>query len=85
VDCRGENPADEEGMGPIEYFPKSRGFPSYYFPFENQEAYESPLVAVQVSIFRVSFGQNVSGQMHIVEFYTNCHAYKPNRQKFVSQ
>jgi sodium/potassium-transporting ATPase subunit beta len=25
----------------------SRGFPSYYFPYENQEHYESPLVAVQ--------------------------------------
>lgn len=36
VDCRGENPADEEGIGEINYYPESRGFPAYYFPFENQ-------------------------------------------------
>jgi sodium/potassium-transporting ATPase subunit beta len=47
VDCRGEYPADEEGMGNMAYYPPSRGFPAYYFPFENQEHYESPLVAVQ--------------------------------------
>jgi len=47
VDCRGEYPADEEGMGEIHYFPESRGFPSYYFPYEKQADYESPLVAVQ--------------------------------------
>jgi sodium/potassium-transporting ATPase subunit beta len=47
VDCRGEYPADEEGMGNLVYYPPSRGFPSYYFPFENQDHYESPLVAIQ--------------------------------------
>ena len=47
VDCRGEYPADEEGMGNIAYYPPARGFPSYYFPFENQDGYVSPLVAVQ--------------------------------------
>ena len=36
IDCHGENPADIEALGPIEYFPKSRGFPEYYFPYLNQ-------------------------------------------------
>lgn len=45
VSCEGENPADIENVGPIQYFPR-RGFPGYYFPFENTPGYLSPLVAV---------------------------------------
>lgn len=45
VSCEGENPADVENIGPIEYFPR-RGFPGYYYPYENSEGYLSPLVAV---------------------------------------
>lgn len=45
VSCAGENPADVENMGAIQYFPR-RGFPSYYFPFKNTAGYLSPLVAV---------------------------------------
>ncbi|XP_067006982.1 sodium/potassium-transporting ATPase subunit beta-2 isoform X2 [Anabrus simplex] len=45
VSCEGENPADVENIGPIQYFP-SRGYPGYYFPFANNEGYLSPLVAV---------------------------------------
>jgi len=48
VECKGENPADIEALkGKIEYFPKSQGFPTYYFPYLNQDNYKSPLVAVQ--------------------------------------
>ena len=36
IDCHGENPADVESLGKINYFPKSRGFPAYYFPYLNQ-------------------------------------------------
>jgi len=45
VSCAGENPADVENMGPIQYLPR-RGFPGYYFPFKNTQGYLSPLVAV---------------------------------------
>lgn len=48
VECRGENPADVEALkGKIKYFPSSQGFPTYYFPYLNQDGYKSPLVAVQ--------------------------------------
>jgi sodium/potassium-transporting ATPase subunit beta len=47
VDCHGENPADNENMGPVAYYPPSRGFHEKYFPFTNQPGYQSPLVAVQ--------------------------------------
>ncbi|CAG9121763.1 hypothetical protein JYU34_002949 [Plutella xylostella] len=45
VSCEGENPADVENIGPVQYIPR-RGFPSYYYPFTNKEGYLSPLVAV---------------------------------------
>jgi len=48
VECKGENPGDSEVLkGKIEYFPKSQGFPTYYFPYLKQDNYKSPLVAVQ--------------------------------------
>ncbi|KAH9636192.1 hypothetical protein HF086_007144 [Spodoptera exigua] len=47
VSCQGENPADRENIGPIQYMPY-RGFPGYYFPYTNQEGYLSPLVAVHL-------------------------------------
>lgn len=45
VSCEGENPADLENVGPIKYYPR-RGFPGFYYPYENSEGYLSPLVAV---------------------------------------
>ncbi|KAF4527776.1 hypothetical protein B566_EDAN015832 [Ephemera danica] len=45
VSCEGENPADLENIGPIQYMPR-RGFPGYFFPFMNQEGYLSPIVAI---------------------------------------
>lgn len=45
VSCEGENPADVENIGPIQYIPR-RGFPGFYFPFTNTKGYLSPLVAV---------------------------------------
>ncbi|XP_071445292.1 sodium/potassium-transporting ATPase subunit beta-2-like isoform X1 [Hetaerina americana] len=47
VSCEGENPADVENAGQIEYLPADRrGFPGYFYPFENSEGYLSPLVAI---------------------------------------
>ncbi|KAL9705699.1 hypothetical protein quinque_009217 [Culex quinquefasciatus] len=45
VSCAGENPADNEHIGPINYIPR-RGFPGYFFPFKNTEGYLPPIVAV---------------------------------------
>lgn len=45
VSCEGENPADVENIGPVKYYP-NRGFPGYFYPYENSEGYLSPLVAV---------------------------------------
>jgi len=48
VDCHGEWPLDNEVMGPIEYFPKDRGFSGQFFPYpKKQDNYNSPLVAVK--------------------------------------
>lgn len=46
VTCYGENGADSEILGDIEYFP-TQGFPSYFYPYENTKGYLSPLVAVK--------------------------------------
>merc|ERR1711862_1036414 len=48
VTCQGENPADAEGFDSFEYFPKDAGLSETYFPYLNQDDYQSPLVAVQV-------------------------------------
>merc|ERR1711936_1275986 len=48
VSCMGENPADEEGLDRFEYFPKEASFPAQYFPYLNQDNYQSPLVAVKL-------------------------------------
>ena len=47
IDCHGEQPADRENIGLINYYPKLRGFHQKYFPFMNQPNYQSPLVAIQ--------------------------------------
>merc|ERR1712027_219753 len=49
VTCQGENPADVEGFDSFEYFPKDAGLSETYFPYLNQDDYQSPLVAVQVN------------------------------------
>ena len=47
VNCKGEYPADIEALGKPVYYPDTRGFPGYYFPYMKQENYQSPIVAVQ--------------------------------------
>ncbi|KAF2369186.1 Sodium/potassium-transporting ATPase subunit beta [Trinorchestia longiramus] len=46
ISCEGENPADEEYVGPISYSPW-RGFPAYYFPYRHTPGYLSPIVALE--------------------------------------
>uniref|UniRef100_A0A4D5R9Z6 Sodium/potassium-transporting ATPase subunit beta-2 n=1 Tax=Scolopendra viridis TaxID=118503 RepID=A0A4D5R9Z6_SCOVI len=43
VTCEGENPADKENIGEIEYYPFA-GFPAKYFPYKNVHGYLSPFV-----------------------------------------
>nr|CAD7447329.1 unnamed protein product [Timema bartmani] len=45
VSCEGENPADKENLGGIKYYP-TRGFPGYFYPYENSEGYLSPIIAI---------------------------------------
>ncbi|XP_052897009.1 sodium/potassium-transporting ATPase subunit beta-2 [Anopheles moucheti] len=45
VSCAGENPADNEHIGAIQYIPR-RGFPGYFFPYKNVDGYLPPVVAV---------------------------------------
>lgn len=45
VSCEGENPADVENIGSIQYIPR-RGFPGYYFPYKNIDGYLQPIIAV---------------------------------------
>lgn len=46
VSCKGENAADVEVIGPLQYIPQ-RGIPSYFYPFQNIPGYLSPLIAVK--------------------------------------
>ncbi|EEB16200.1 sodium/potassium-transporting ATPase subunit beta-2, putative [Pediculus humanus corporis] len=48
VSCQGENPLDRENIGPVHYIPRNRGFPGYFYPFENNEGYLSPLLAIHL-------------------------------------
>lgn len=43
IKCIGENAADNDHMGLVEYYPQA-GFPLLYFPYKKQENYMSPLV-----------------------------------------
>ena len=45
MSCEGENAADIENVGVINYYP-FRGFPGYFFPYSNKINYLSPVVAV---------------------------------------
>jgi len=45
ISCEGENPADVENIGPIQYIP-GPGFPGYFYPYKNSEGYLSPVMAV---------------------------------------
>lgn len=64
VSCSGENTADQEVIGPMQYFP-SRGFPGYYYPYKNEDGYMSPLIAIQ-------FERPNRNYQSIYNFTTNC-------------
>jgi len=47
LECDGENPADKENIGPINYYP-DRGVSVNYYPYMNQEGYLSPVIFAQL-------------------------------------
>ncbi|PSN37802.1 Sodium/potassium-transporting ATPase subunit beta-2 [Blattella germanica] len=67
ISCQGENPADKEFIGPVDYLPQ-RGFPGYFFPYNtSKKGYLSPLVAVH-------FQRIMTGVLVNVE----CRLWAPN-------
>lgn len=88
VSCEGENPADIENVGPIQYFPR-RGFPGYFYPFENSEGYLSPLVAVHLERPTRKFKNHLditieNSDYVFVHNYKTCGASKRNKNLFLS-
>ncbi|KAG4065623.1 hypothetical protein HA402_012613 [Bradysia odoriphaga] len=55
--CEGDTAADKEALGPVTYYPRN-GFPTYYFPFNNVEGYQSPIVGVHFE--RPTRGVNIT-------------------------
>lgn len=47
LSCDGLYPADKEYIGPIKYYP-FQGFPGYFYPYNGQDDYMSPLVAIHL-------------------------------------
>jgi len=45
--CEGENPADRENLGTVQYFPQ-QGIPTNFFPYLKQEGYQSPFIFVKL-------------------------------------
>jgi len=69
VDCYGKYPADKEILeDAVTYFPSSKGFPNFYFPYKGQKNYVSPLVAVKFT------PKKATGQLIHVE----CRAWAKN-------
>lgn len=58
VTCYGENGADREILGDVEYYP-TRGFPSYFYPYTNIKGYLSPLVAVKFTRPKREYSSNI--------------------------
>lgn len=47
LECEGENPADKEHLGEVNYYP-DRGVGVNFFPYTNQKGYLSPVVFAQL-------------------------------------
>jgi len=46
IHCLGENGADKDNIGEVEYYPQ-QGFPLSYYPYKKQDNYLAPLVMVK--------------------------------------
>ena len=75
VSCRGENPADQEYIGPLNYYPW-RGFPGYYFPYRNTPGdasviVTSPTATLQVTLVLLLLPyHNTPGDVSVITFPT---------------
>jgi len=47
LECEGENPADRENLGAVNYYP-TNGVGKNFFPYQNQKGYLSPVVFAQL-------------------------------------
>lgn len=47
IECHGQNPADVENMGPVEYYPEM-GVSGRFYPYKNQDQYLSPVIFMQM-------------------------------------
>ena len=65
MSCEGENPADVENIGKINYYPRM-GIPTYYFPYKNQKGYKSPIMFAHL--------ENPKSKNTIDWEYDNCHS-----------
>jgi len=63
IDCQGYQAADKEKLD-IEYFPKSRGLPVKYFPYNGGTEYQPPLVAIK---FKREEPSQTDGQLIHIE------------------
>jgi len=63
IQCAGENQADKENLGTIEYFP-AQGFRLHYYPYKKQDNYQAPLVFVKFSNFKKRMGLMVQCQAY---------------------
>jgi len=45
--CEGENPADRENLGTVQYYPE-QGIPVNFFPYLKQKGYQSPFIFVKL-------------------------------------
>lgn len=73
ITCEGENPADKENIGPIEYYPQ-QGIEFRYFPYTNQPGYLSPFLFVH-------FARPAPGVLINIECKAWARNIKHNRQE----
>lgn len=64
VHCEGENPMDSEMLGPNTKYLPTQGFPSYFFPYNNQDNYLSPLISVQFIKPRLNILTHISCRLY---------------------
>lgn len=73
VTCEGRYPLDNENIGNISYNPP-QGFSRFFYPYQNQEGYRSPLVMIQflnpmngilINVMCKAWAKNISPRHHI--------------------
>ena len=73
MSCEGENPADVENIGKINYYPQM-GIPTYYFPYKNQIGYKSPIMFAHL--------ENPKSKNFLLHFKIHCNNGIHNRLEY---